>query len=72
VPAAEKDDTKARPDFRSLASFWPYALRYRGRIALALLALVIASAATLALPVEVLDDADLRALINRYDYVITL
>jgi len=27
---------------------------------------------TLALPVEVLDDADLRALINRYDYVITL
>ena len=27
---------------------------------------------TLALPVEVLDDADLRALINRYDHVITL
>jgi len=27
---------------------------------------------TLALPVEVLDDADLCALINRYDHVITL
>ncbi|MCC8343149.1 sulfurtransferase complex subunit TusC [Pseudomonas stutzeri] len=27
---------------------------------------------TLALPVEVLDDAGLRALINRYDHVITL
>jgi ATP-binding cassette subfamily B protein len=53
VPAAEKDDTKARPDFRSLASFWPYALKYRGRIAFALLALIIASAATLALPVAV-------------------
>ena len=32
-----------------------------------------ARVATLAgLPVEVLDDADLRALINRYDHVITL
>lgn len=27
---------------------------------------------TLALPVEVLDEAGLRALINRYDHVITL
>jgi ATP-binding cassette subfamily B protein len=53
VPEAEKDDKKARPDFRSLASFWPYALRHRGRIGLALLALVVASVATLALPVAV-------------------
>jgi tRNA 2-thiouridine synthesizing protein C len=30
------------------------------------------SDATLALPVELLDDADLGALINRYDRVITL
>ena len=49
----EKDAKKARPDFRLLASFWPYALKYRGRIALALLSLVIASGATLALPVAV-------------------
>ncbi|MFI8739808.1 sulfurtransferase complex subunit TusC [Stutzerimonas zhaodongensis] len=28
--------------------------------------------ATLSLPVELLDDAGLRALINRYDHVITL
>ncbi|WP_444816916.1 sulfurtransferase complex subunit TusC [Stutzerimonas frequens] len=27
---------------------------------------------TLALPVEILDDADLRTLINRYDHVITI
>lgn len=28
--------------------------------------------ASLSLPVDLLDDADLRALINRYDHVITL
>ncbi len=50
VAQADKDDTKPRPDFRSLSSFWPYALRQKGRIALALLALVIASGATLTLP----------------------
>ncbi len=47
---ADKDDRKPRPDFRSLSSFWPYALRQKGRIGLALLALVIASGATLTLP----------------------
>ena len=50
---AEKDDSKARPDFRSLASFWPYAMKHRGRIGLALLSLVVASVATLVLPVAV-------------------
>ncbi|PZO01164.1 MAG: ABC transporter, partial [Hyphomicrobiales bacterium] len=49
----EKDDNTARPDFRLLASFWPYALKHKGRIGLALLALVVASAATLLLPVAV-------------------
>ncbi len=44
---------KPRPDFRSLSSFWPYALAQKGRIALALLALIVASAATLALPLAV-------------------
>jgi ATP-binding cassette subfamily B protein len=50
VAQADKDDRKPRPDFRSLSSFWPYALRQKGRIGLALLALVIASGATLTLP----------------------
>ncbi|WNJ91870.1 ABC transporter transmembrane domain-containing protein [Bosea sp. 685] len=50
---ADKDDTKPRPDFRSLSSFWPYALAQKGRIGLALLALVVASAATLILPLAV-------------------
>jgi ATP-binding cassette subfamily B protein len=53
VPEAEKDEKKPRPDFRSLASFWPYALKHKGRIGLALLALIVASVATLALPVAV-------------------
>jgi ATP-binding cassette subfamily B protein len=42
-----------RPDFRSLSSFWPYALAQKGRIALAILALIVASAATLVLPLAV-------------------
>ena len=50
---AVTDDKKPRPDFRLLASFWPYALKHRGRIGLALLALVVASVATLALPMAV-------------------
>jgi ATP-binding cassette subfamily B protein len=53
VAEADKDDTKLRPDFRSLSSFWPYAMAQKGRIALALLALVVASAATLILPLAV-------------------
>ncbi len=53
MPEAEKDEKKPRPDFRSLASFWPYALKHKGRIGLALLALIVASVATLALPVAV-------------------
>ncbi|AMJ63681.1 ABC transporter [Bosea sp. PAMC 26642] len=36
-----------------LSSFWPYALAQKGRIGLALLALVVASAATLILPLAV-------------------
>ena len=50
---ADTDEKKPRPDFRSLSSFWPYALAQKGRIALALLALVVASVATLALPLAV-------------------
>ncbi|WP_439495919.1 ABC transporter transmembrane domain-containing protein [Bosea sp. (in: a-proteobacteria)] len=51
------DDTEnqknQRPDFRSLSSFWPYALAQKGRISLAILALIVASAATLVLPLAV-------------------
>ncbi|CAM5209400.1 ATP-binding cassette, subfamily B OS=Bosea thiooxidans OX=53254 GN=SAMN05660750_03583 PE=3 SV=1 [Bosea thiooxidans] len=50
---ADKNDKKARPDFRSLATFWPYARAQKRRIMLALVALVIASLATLALPLAV-------------------
>lgn len=50
---SKEDDGKARPDFSTLRSFWPYARAERRRIALALAALVVASAATLALPMAV-------------------
>ncbi len=50
---AEKTQAKTRPDFSSLRSFWPYAARQKGRITLALLALLIASGATLTLPLAV-------------------
>ena len=50
---ADKNDKKVRPDFRSLATFWPYARAQKRRIAFALVALVVASLATLALPLAV-------------------
>ena len=50
---ADKDPKKPRPDFKSLSSFWPYAVAQKGRIGLAILALVVASVATLALPLAV-------------------
>ena len=40
-----------RPSLRSLTPLLPFSLRYKGRMAAALLALTVASAATLALPV---------------------
>lgn len=48
-----EDQKKTRPDFHSLSSFWPYALAQKGRIALAILALIVASGATLVLPLAV-------------------
>jgi ATP-binding cassette subfamily B protein len=53
VTEADKEDKKTRPDFRTLSSFWPYAAAQKGRIGLAILALVVASGATLALPMAV-------------------
>ena len=54
VAEADKNDKKVRPDFRSLATFWPYARAQKRRIAFALVALVVASLATLALPLACL------------------
>ncbi|MGL4975467.1 MAG: ABC transporter transmembrane domain-containing protein [Bosea sp. (in: a-proteobacteria)] len=48
----EKSESK-RPAFGSLKAIWPYALRHKGRIAGAIAALVVASAATLTLPMAV-------------------
>ena len=35
VAEADKNDKRARPDFRSLATFWPYARAQKRRIMLA-------------------------------------
>ncbi len=72
----ESSEPKTRPDFRSLATFWPYALRQKGRIGLALLALLVASVATLVLPLAVRRVIDVgfsggeRQLANSYFVVL--
>ncbi|MBN9458835.1 MAG: ATP-binding cassette domain-containing protein [Bosea sp.] len=53
VAETEDKTSKARPDLRSLATFWPYARAQKRRIAAALVALVVASLSTLVLPVAV-------------------
>ncbi|MDB5592075.1 ABC transporter transmembrane domain-containing protein [Enterovirga sp.] len=50
MPALSPD--RSRASLRSLKPLVPFGLRYKGRIAAALCALVVASAATLALPVS--------------------
>ncbi len=73
---ADPTEQKTRPDFRSLTTFWPYALRQKGRIALALLALLVASVATLVLPLAVRRVIDVgfsggeRQLANSYFVVL--
>ncbi len=49
---SENSESK-RPAFGSLKAVWPYALRHKGRIAGAIAALVVASIATLTLPMAV-------------------
>ncbi len=44
---------RKRTDFSTLKAILPYALKHKGRIAAALLALAVASAATLALPLAI-------------------
>lgn len=53
MAGTEGVDKKGRADLRSLATFLPYARAQKGRIVAALIALVIASLATLALPTAV-------------------
>src|SRR6202522_2331216 len=52
-PSAAAAATKARAPLGALRPLLPYALRHRGRIALAFVALLVASAATLAVPFAV-------------------
>ncbi|WP_341992575.1 ABC transporter transmembrane domain-containing protein [Azorhizobium sp. AG788] len=64
--------SKSRRSLRPLGHLLPYLLRYRGRVALAVVALVVAAMATLAMPVAVrrmIDfgfAADHAGLIDRY------
>jgi ATP-binding cassette subfamily B protein len=61
-----------RGRLRPLLSLWPFAVRYRGRISLALCALLVAAVATLVVPIalrRMIDfgfDRDRIELINRY------
>src|SRR5579871_1949330 len=52
-PAPDTAGKSARPSLAALLPIVPFALRYRGRIAVAFLALVVASAATLTVPIAV-------------------
>ena len=74
-PYSDSDRAAKQPEkapLRALKPLLPYGLRYRGRIAAALVALVVASAATLTVPVAVrgmIDygfSADGAGLIDRY------
>ncbi|MDE2017165.1 MAG: ABC transporter, partial [Hyphomicrobiales bacterium] len=57
--ASNLGDRRARPDFSALRALLPYAVRQKGRIALAFLALAAASTATLVVPLAV------RGMIDR-------
>jgi len=68
----DRATTRARPRLKPLRILLPYAMRHRGHVAAALVALVAASAATLALPLAVrrmidhgFDRAD-SAFIDKY------
>jgi ATP-binding cassette subfamily B protein len=75
TPLVEGEGTSAkpkRPPLGALKAILPYAGRYKDRIALAVVALVVAAGATLALPLavrRVIDlgfDADNAAFVNEY------
>jgi len=72
APAAPAETTARPRRLRPLLTLVPFAMRYRGRIALALIALLVAALATLAVPIAVrrmIDfgfSAERLALINQY------
>jgi ATP-binding cassette subfamily B protein len=74
----EASGTRERTSLKDLRPLLPFALRYKGRIAAALVALVLASAATLAIPLAVRRMVDYgfspegAELINRYFSVMIL
>ena len=53
MSSADADRKRSRVSLAALKPLAPYALAHRGRIALALVVLVIASAATLVVPIAV-------------------
>jgi ATP-binding cassette subfamily B protein len=71
-PASETTPKSRRPKLRPLLELVPYVARYRGQAFAALVALIVASAATLAVPVAVRRMIDMGfspegvALINSY------
>ncbi|MFO1150816.1 MAG: ABC transporter transmembrane domain-containing protein [Alsobacter sp.] len=77
-PESTPGKERKRTSLKALLPLLPYALRYKGRIAAALVALVAASAATLAIPVAVRRMVDFGfspegvALIDRYFSVMIL
>jgi ATP-binding cassette subfamily B protein len=52
-PLNAEDGGQPQRSLRPLAALWPYLMRYRGRVAAALAALVVAALVTLALPLAV-------------------
>ncbi|MEW6767243.1 MAG: ABC transporter ATP-binding protein/permease [Pseudomonadota bacterium] len=72
LPAAEAAPKSRRPKLRPLLALAPYVARYKGQALAALVALIVASAATLAVPVAVRRMIDMGfspegvALINSY------
>ena len=73
-PAEEPDRDPAgkearRPGIRPLLGLMPYVLRYKGQIAAALIALMVASLATLAVPVAVKRMIDLGFSAERVELI---
>lgn len=79
-PAAPAEEARgrSRPSLRPLLALLPYALRYRGQVAAALLALAVAAGATLSLPIAVRRMIDYgfapdhAGMIDRYFAVLAL
>ena len=62
---------RARPSLKALAPLWPYAARYKGRIAASIVALMTASSATLVVPLAVRRMIDLGFGAENADFINT-